>query len=115
MVTFPGGADRIDDHSALDIGFTDERQQRAHTEIKALRQRKANADDANKYPPDQADGFIIEHDGLLRKLWLVAVMHFVSAAYSVASMVAELGVEILMYGIDQLWIVTLIIDLGAIG
>ncbi len=61
LVAFPRRADRVDDHAALDVRLTDERQQCADAQIEAVGQREADHQHADQAPPDQLQGFIVKH------------------------------------------------------
>ncbi len=60
------GADGVDHHAALDIAPADEGQQRAHAHVVAVHDGKADQQHADQQPPDDLQGWVVEHRVLLQ-------------------------------------------------
>ncbi|MCY1367566.1 hypothetical protein D9M69_545090 [compost metagenome] len=71
LVAVPVRADGVDDHTALDVALADEGQQRAHAHVVAVHDGEADEQHADQQPPDQFEGFVVEHGDLLQACWTV--------------------------------------------
>jgi hypothetical protein len=60
LVALPGGADAVDEHAALVVGFGHKGQQRPHPEVEPVHDGKADEQRAHEQPPDDLEGEIVE-------------------------------------------------------
>ncbi|MCY1533008.1 hypothetical protein D9M68_683130 [compost metagenome] len=71
LIAVPVRADGVDDDTALDVAAADEGQQRAHAHVVAVHDGEADEQHAHEQPPDQFEGFVVEHGDLLQACWTV--------------------------------------------
>src|SRR5690606_37606920 len=60
LIAFPDRADRVDDDAPLHIGLADHRHENVHTEIEPVHRGEGNQQYTEQYPPDDAQGFIVQ-------------------------------------------------------
>jgi hypothetical protein len=63
LVSFPGRADKVEQHAPFVVSAGDERQKRSHAEVATTHDGEADQQDAEQKPPDQPERFIVEGNG----------------------------------------------------